>query len=251
MRSQGTTCAWRSTLGVHSGRRMPAVMCAAQQAAERGAQRPLHTGRSPIITGRPPIMSPACRRAAGTEQPEQKRSSRKLGQVKASRGLVTQLVVAFGLFTMSDSQKPQDDFVCASKPDNATAGSSNCNVCDSCCRDWLSGPSMLHACEACVASECRTSNSCDPNKCNVCRTCCDTSLVLAGHDSCDACVAARCDKSFDRRCAVGPYDCNGGLLKNHESADNTNACTKMCLAECWQRPWSACKNAPYAKARTS
>lgn len=63
-----------------------------------------------------------------------------------------------------------------------------CNVCQECCRSYLTN---RFDCDACVAIKC-AKNVCYPtNKCNTCSTCC-TPIYLHNSD-CNKCVEIMCD----------------------------------------------------------
>jgi chitinase len=67
--------------------------------------------------------------------------------------------------------------------------SKGCNVCDECCKSYLSDQAE---CDACVDSQCSSSsNICDPSKgCNVCDSCCKS--YITDPTSCNACVKDEC-----------------------------------------------------------
>lgn len=63
-----------------------------------------------------------------------------------------------------------------------------CNVCDQCCRSYLTNQ---FDCDACVAIKC-AKNVCYPtNKCNVCSACC--SSAYQHNSNCNSCVEIVCN----------------------------------------------------------
>eukprot|EP00049_Salpingoeca_infusionum_P009234 m.153028 g.153028 ORF g.153028 m.153028 type:complete len:567 (-) comp14278_c0_seq1:690-2390(-) len=68
---------------------------------------------------------------------------------------------------------------------NPTKG---CNVCDACCKSWITDQAT---CDACVQSQCKPKNVCAPvAQCNVCKACCQS--FLTNQTECDGCVSSEC-----------------------------------------------------------
>jgi chitinase len=68
----------------------------------------------------------------------------------------------------------------------------NCNVCDDCCKSYLSDQA---ACDSCVKEECPVANVCVPPNCNVCDNCCQS--YLTDQAACDGCVTSECTSFLD------------------------------------------------------